>query len=34
MQLARFLNSVFKNGGFILRDAYLKDYIIGNPNKN
>ena len=34
MQLARFLNSVFKNGGFILRDAYLKDYIIGNPNSN
>ena len=31
MQLARFLNKVFKNGGFILTDANLREYIIGNP---
>ena len=31
MQLARFLNKVFKKGGFILIDANLKEYIIGNP---
>ena len=29
MQLARFLNSVFKKDGFILEDAYSKNYIIG-----
>ena len=34
MQLARFLNSVFKKDGFILIDANLKSYIIGNPDKN
>ena len=34
MYLARFLNKVFKKGGFILTDANLKDYIIGNPNSN
>ena len=34
MQLARFLNKVFKKGGFILTDANLKDYIIGNPKSN
>ena len=33
MQLARFLNSVFKNDGFILVDADSKNYIIGNPKK-
>ena len=33
MQLARFLNSVFKKDGFILVDANLKTYIIGNPKK-
>ena len=32
MQLARFLNKVFKKGGFILIDANLKEYIIGNPD--
>ena len=34
MQLARFLNSVFKKDGFILLDANSKSYIIGNPKKN
>ena len=34
MQLARFLNSVFKKNGFILTDANSKDYIIGNPGNN
>ena len=35
MQLARFLNTVFKKNGFILIDADLKSYIIGTPqNKN
>ena len=34
MQLARFLNKVFKKDGFILTDANSKDYIIGNPSKN
>jgi cyclopropane-fatty-acyl-phospholipid synthase len=29
MYLARFLNKVFKKGGFILTDADTKDYIIG-----
>jgi cyclopropane-fatty-acyl-phospholipid synthase len=32
MQLARFLNKVFKKGGFILIDADLNSYIIGNPD--
>ena len=31
MQLARFLNNVFKKDGFILVDANSKNYIIGNP---
>ena len=31
MQLARFLNTVFKKDGFILEDAYSKNYIIGSP---
>ena len=31
MQLARFLNSVFKKDGFILVDANSKNYIIGSP---
>ena len=31
MQLARFLNKVFKKDGFILTDANSKDYIIGQP---
>ncbi len=34
MQLARFLNNVFKQGGFILIDANSKEYIIGKPAKN
>jgi cyclopropane-fatty-acyl-phospholipid synthase len=33
MQLARFLNNIFKNGGFILVDADSKKYIIGSPQK-
>ena len=33
MQLARFLNSVFKQDGFILVDANSKNYIIGNPER-
>jgi len=35
MQLARFLNKLFKKNGFILIDAYSKKYIIGTPeNQN
>ena len=35
MQLARFLNKLFKKDGFILIDANSKNYIIGSPeNKN
>ena len=34
MQLARFLNSVFKKDGFILIDANSKNYIIGSPQNN
>jgi len=34
MQLARFLNNIFKNDGFILIDAESKKYIIGSPKKN
>ena len=34
MQLARFLNKIFKKGGFILIDANSKEYIIGNPSNN
>ena len=34
MQLASFLNKVFKKDGFILTDADSKDYIIGNPGTN
>ena len=33
MQLASFLNNIFKNDGFILVDANLKKYIIGCPKK-
>ena len=33
MQLARFLNKLFKKGGFILVDANSKKYIIGSPDK-
>ena len=31
MQLARFLNKLFKKDGIILIDAYSKKYIIGTP---
>ena len=31
MQLAKFLNKIFKKGGFILTDANSIDYIIGEP---
>ena len=34
MQLARFLNSVFKKDGFILVDVNSKNYIIGNPKND
>ena len=34
MQLARFLNSVFKKDGFILVDANSKNYIIGSPKND
>tara|TARA_B110000003_G_C16619926_1_gene522752 strand:+ start:730 stop:1920 length:1191 start_codon:yes stop_codon:yes gene_type:complete len=33
MLLARYLNTLFKKGGFILIDANLNKYIIGNPSK-
>ena len=33
MQLARFLNKLFKKDGFLLVDAYSKKYIIGLPKK-
>ena len=33
MKLARFLNDIFKNDGFILVDAMSKKYIIGTPQK-
>ena len=31
MQLARFLNNIFKKDGFVLIDAFCKKYIIGTP---
>ena len=34
MQLAKFLNKLFKTGGFVLIDANLNKYIIGSPEKN
>jgi len=34
MQLARFLNSIFKKDGFILVDANSKKYIIGIPKND
>ena len=34
MQLANFLNNVFKKEGSILTDADSKDHIIGNPKNN
>ena len=34
MQLARFLNKLFKTGGFVLIDANFNKYIIGSPEKN
>ena len=32
MRLVRFLNNLFKKGGFVLIDPNLKKYIIGNPD--
>jgi cyclopropane-fatty-acyl-phospholipid synthase len=32
MQLVKFLNKLFKKGGFILEDAYGKEHDIGSPN--
>ena len=32
MQLVKFLNKLFKKGGFILEDAYGKEHVIGNPD--
>ena len=34
MKLARFLNKLFKVGGFVLIDANLNKYIIGSPGKD
>ena len=34
MQLARFLNKLFKIGGFVLIDTNLNKYIIGSPKKD
>jgi len=31
MQLARFLNNIFKKDGFVLIDAFSNKYIIGTP---
>ena len=33
MYLAKFLNKLFKEDGFILIDAESKKYIIGSPKK-
>ena len=33
MLLARFLNKLFKKGGFILENAFGQKYIIGQPDK-
>tara|TARA_B100000767_G_C19480886_1_gene416147 strand:- start:392 stop:505 length:114 start_codon:yes stop_codon:yes gene_type:complete len=33
MQLAKFLNKLFKKDGFILIDANSNEYIIGSPKK-
>ena len=32
MQLVKFLNKLFKKGGFILEDAYGKEHVIGSLN--
>ena len=32
MQLIKFLNKLFKKGGFILEDAYGEEHVVGNPN--
>ena len=32
MQLVKFLNKLFKKGGFILEDAYGEEHIVGSPN--
>ena len=32
MRLVKFLNKLFKKGGFILEDAYGKEHVVGSPN--
>ena len=32
MQLVKFLNKLFKKGGFILEDAYGEKHVVGSPN--
>ena len=32
MQLVKFLNKLFKKGGFILEDAYGEEHVVGSPN--
>jgi len=34
MQLARFLNKLFKKGGFILEDSKGKEYLIGKKENS
>ena len=34
MLLARFLNNLFRKGGFFLEDAFGRRHIIGTPDKN
>ena len=34
MQLANFLNKLFKKGGFILEDASGNEHVIGEKNKS
>jgi len=34
MQLARFLNGVFKKDGFILENAESQNYVIGTPKSD
>ena len=32
MKLVKFLNKLFKKGGFVLEDYYGKEHVIGNPD--
>ena len=34
MLLIKFLNKLFKNGGFLIEDAYDKTHVIGKPNSD